>query len=49
MISWRYHVVSIVAVVLAFGLGILAGTYVVGEVFAIWLQKNYDEAIGQRD
>ncbi len=30
MISWRYHVVSIVAVVLAFGLGILAGTSVVG-------------------
>jgi copper transport outer membrane protein MctB len=49
MISWRYHVVSIVAVVLAFGLGILAGTSVIGEGFAISLQKNYDEAIGQRD
>lgn len=49
MISWRYHVVSIVAVVLAFGLGILAGTSVIGEGFAITLQKNYDEAIGQRD
>jgi Copper transport outer membrane protein, MctB len=49
MISWRYHVVSIVAVVLAFGLGILAGTTVIGEGFAITLQKNYDEAIGQRD
>jgi hypothetical protein len=49
MISWRYHVVSIVAVVLAFGLGILAGTSVIGEGFAIALQKNYDEAIGQRD
>jgi hypothetical protein len=49
MISWRYHVVSIVAVVLAFGLGILAGTSVIGEGFAIRLQKNYDEAIGQRD
>jgi len=49
MISWRYHVVSIVAVVLAFGLGILAGTSVIGEGFAITLQKNYDEAIRQRD
>lgn len=49
MISWRYHVVSIVAVVLAFGLGILAGSSVVGESFAGELQKNYDEAIGQRD
>lgn len=49
MISWRYHVVSIVAVVLAFGLGILAGTSVIGEGFARELQKNYDEAIGQRD
>lgn len=49
MISWRYHVVSIVAVVLAFGLGILAGTSVIGEGFAITLQKNYDEAVGQRD
>jgi hypothetical protein len=49
MISWRYHVVSIVAVVLAFGLGILAGTSVIGEGFARELQKNYDEAIRQRD
>ena len=49
MISWRYHVVSLVAVVLAFGLGILAGTSVIGEGFARELQKNYDEAIRQRD
>ena len=49
MISWRYHVVSIVAVVLAFGLGILAGTSVIGEGFARELQKNYDEAVRQRD
>jgi hypothetical protein len=49
MISWRYHVVSIVAVVLAFGLGILAGTSVIGEGFATVLQKNYDEAVRQRD
>lgn len=49
MISWRYHVVSIVAVVLAFGLGILAGTSVVGDRFAQVLQRNYDEAIRERD
>ena len=42
MISWRYHVVSIVAVILAFGLGILAGTSVVGDRFATDLQLNYD-------
>ena len=49
MISWRYHVVSIVAVILAFGLGILAGTSVVGDRFARDLQLNYEEAIGERD
>ena len=31
VITWRYHVVSLVAVVLAFGLGILAGTSVINE------------------
>jgi hypothetical protein len=49
VISWRYHVISIVAVILAFGLGILAGTSVVGDRFANDLQKNYDEAIAERD
>ena len=49
MISWRYHVISIVAVILAFGLGILAGTSVVGDRFARDLQLNYDEAIEERD
>lgn len=49
MISWRYHVVSIVAVILAFGLGILAGTSVVGDRFAADLQKNYEEAKRERD
>ena len=49
MISWRYHVISIAAVILAFGLGILAGTSVVGDRFANDLQKNYDEAIRERD
>jgi Copper transport outer membrane protein, MctB len=49
VISWRYHVISIVAVILAFGLGILAGTSVVGDRFAVALQLNYDEAIEERD
>ena len=49
MISWRYHVVSLVAVVLAFGLGILAGTSVIDEGFTQILQRNYDDAIQQRD
>jgi hypothetical protein len=49
VISWRYHVVSIVAVILAFGLGILAGTSVVGDRFAADLQKNYEEAKRERD
>ncbi len=48
MISWRYHVVSIVAVVLAFGLGILAGTSVSGP-FVRTLQDNYDSVVQQRD
>jgi hypothetical protein len=42
-------VVSIMAVIIAFGLGILAGTSVVGDRFVNDLQKNYDEAIGERD
>ena len=37
------------AVILAFGLGILAGTSVVGDRFVNDLQKNYDEAIAERD
>lgn len=49
MISWRYHVVSIVAVVLAFGLGILAGTAVVNDEFVRELQENYDRAQEERD
>lgn len=49
MISWRYHVVSIVAVVLAFGLGILAGTSVVNDRFVEQLQRNYNEAVRERD
>ena len=49
MISWRYHVVSLVAVVLAFGLGILAGTSVINEGLVNEIQKNYSEAVQQRD
>jgi Copper transport outer membrane protein, MctB len=49
VISWRYHVVSIVAVVLAFGLGILAGTSVVNDEFVKQLQQNTEEAQAQRD
>jgi hypothetical protein len=49
VISWRYHVVSIVAVVLAFGLGILAGTSVVNDEFVRELRENTEEAQDQRD
>ena len=49
MISWRYHVVSLVAVVLAFGLGILAGTLVVGDDLVKQLRRNTNEARRDRD
>jgi hypothetical protein len=49
VISWRYHVVSIVAVVLAFGLGILAGTSVVNDEFVATLRANTEAAQDQRD
>ncbi len=49
MISWRYHVVSLVAVVLAFGLGVLAGTLVVGDDLVSELQRNTNEAQRERD
>ena len=49
MISWRYHVVSIIAVVLAFGLGILAGTSVVGEGFVEELRQRTEQAQEDRD
>jgi Copper transport outer membrane protein, MctB len=49
VISWRYHIVSIVAVVLAFGLGILAGTAVVNDEFVGALQQNFDQAQAERD
>jgi hypothetical protein len=49
VISWRYHVVSLVAVVLAFGLGILAGTSVIDEGLVDEIQRNYTDAVQQRD
>jgi hypothetical protein len=49
VISWRYHVVSLVAVVLAFGLGILAGTSVIDEGLVDQIQRNYTSAVQQRD
>lgn len=49
MISWRYHVVSLVAVVLAFGLGILAGTLVVGDDLVKVLRRNTEQAQSGRD
>jgi hypothetical protein len=49
VISWRYHVVSLVAVVLAFGLGILAGTSVLDDRFVEQLEQNNAEARRERD
>jgi hypothetical protein len=40
VISWRYHLVSIVAVILAVALGVLAGATVVGDRFVGQLQRN---------
>jgi hypothetical protein len=49
VISWRYHIVSIVAVVLAFGLGILAGSAAVDDVLVSEIQANYERALEERD
>jgi copper transport outer membrane protein MctB len=49
VISWRYHVVSLVAVVLAFGLGILAGTSVLDDRFLGQLKQNNAQARQERD
>jgi len=40
VISWRYHLVSIVAVILAVALGVLAGATVVGDRFVNQLRAN---------
>jgi hypothetical protein len=42
VISWRYHLVSIVAVILALALGVLAGATVVGDRFVDQLQNQTD-------
>jgi len=44
VISWRYHLVSIVAVILAVALGVLAGATVVGDRFVRQLQVGTDRA-----
>jgi hypothetical protein len=49
VISWRYHVVSLVAVVLAFGLGILAGTSILDDQLVKQLQQNNADTRQERD
>jgi copper transport outer membrane protein MctB len=49
VISWRYHVVTIAAIVLALGLGILAGTSVIGDRFADRLNAQYNDMLRQRN
>ncbi len=44
MISWRYHLVSIVAVIVALALGVLAGSTVVGDRFVKELKSKTDQA-----
>jgi len=44
LISWRYHVVSIVAVMLALALGVLAGTTFVGDPLVKILQRRTTSA-----
>jgi hypothetical protein len=44
LISWRYHVVSIVAVMLALALGVLAGTTFVGDPLVRILQRRTTNA-----
>jgi len=49
VISWRYHLVSIVAVILAVALGVLAGATVVGDRFVEQLQNNTANAERQAE
>jgi hypothetical protein len=44
VISWRYHLVSIVAVILAVALGVLAGATVVGDRFVEQLRQGTERA-----
>ncbi|MFL5766265.1 MAG: copper transporter, partial [Actinomycetota bacterium] len=49
MISFRYHLVTIVAVFLALGLGLLAGTTVINRVLVDRLRKQTDQATNRAD
>ncbi|HEY7401143.1 MAG TPA: copper transporter [Actinomycetota bacterium] len=49
MISWRYHLVSIVAVILAVALGVLAGATVVGDRFVDQLRVQTENAQRRAD
>lgn len=49
MISWRYHLVSIVAVILAVALGVLAGATVVGDRFVDQLRARTEAAEARAD
>ncbi|MEX2394615.1 MAG: copper transporter [Actinomycetota bacterium] len=49
MIDLRYHIVSIMAVFLALGLGILLGSSVVSDPLSAQLNQDLTDARGQRD
>ena len=49
MISFRYHLVTIVAVFLALGLGLLAGTTVINRVLVNRLRSQTDQATTRAD
>lgn len=49
MISFRYHLVTIVAVFLALGLGLLAGTTVINRVLVNRLRSQTDQATARAD
>jgi hypothetical protein len=49
MISWRYHLISIVAVFLALGLGVLAGTTVLDQGLVNTLRSQTAELRGDLD
>ena len=49
MISWRYHLVSIVAIIIALALGVLAGATVIGDRFVVQLQRNTRDAERRAD
>src|SRR5918999_1178508 len=44
MVSFRFHLVSLVAVFLALGLGVLAGTTVINQVLVRQLEQDTAEA-----